>query len=187
MVLAALEYYRVPAAYAVARVQQGQGAAYHDRRVSLRGHEDVRAHTRRRGFAVGAGDAERVVIVLHDRAPGLRALEHRHAPGLGLDYLGVIVAHSGGAHHELDIRRYVHRRVAYLDVYAQAAQVARLLALGHVRAVYHQAHTRQHLRQRRHRDSARADQMPALARFQILFKVCHICSKPSKNLILSFP
>ena len=119
--------------------------------------------------------------------PALCALEDRHAARPRLDYLRVVVMHRGGADDELDIRRDIHGRVAYLDVYAQAAQVARLFALGHVRAVYHQAHTRQHLRQRRHRDASRANEMAALAGFQVLFKVCHICSKPSKNLILSFP
>ena len=87
--------------------------------------------------------------------------------------------HRGGADDELDIRRDIHGRVAYLDVYAQTAQIACFLALRHVGTVYHQAHAGQHLRQRRHRDASRANEMAALAGFQVLFKVCHICSKPS--------
>ena len=90
-----------------------------------------------------------------------------------------VVMHRGGADDELDIRRDIHGRVAYLDVYAQTAQIACFLALRHVGTVYHQAHAGQHLRQRRHRDASRANEMAALAGFQVLFKVCHICSKPS--------
>ena len=33
---------------------------------------------------------------------------------------------------ELDVGRDIHGRVAYLDVYSQAAQIAGLVALGHV-------------------------------------------------------
>ena len=94
------------------------------------------------------------------------------------DYLRVVVMHRGGADDELDIRRDIHGRVAYLDVYAQTAQIACFLALRHVGTVYHQAHAGQHLRQRRHRDASRANEMAALTGFQVLFKVCHICSKP---------
>ena len=132
VILAALKDDGVPAADAVSGVQQGQRAAYHDGRVPLRGHEDVGAHAGGRGLAVGARDAQGVVVVLHYGAPGLCALENGHAAGAGLDYLGVVVMHRGGADDELDVGRDVHGRVGYLDVYAQAAQIAGLVALGHV-------------------------------------------------------
>ena len=173
VILAAFKYYRVPAAHAVPRVQQRQRAAYHNGRVPLCGHEYVSAHAGGGRLAVGPGYAERVVIVAHYRAPSLRPLENRHAARPRLHDLRVRVPHGGGADDKLYVRRDVHRGVAYLYVYPQLAQVLGLFALGHVRAVYDEAHAGEHLGQRRHRDASDPHKMPALAGLQIFFKICH--------------
>ena len=52
-------------------------------------HEDVGAHGGGGGLAVGAGDAQGVLIVLHDGAPGLGPLIDGDAPGDGPGDLGV--------------------------------------------------------------------------------------------------
>ena len=173
VILAALEDDGVPAAHAVPRVQQRQRAAYHNGRVPLCGHEYVSAHAGGGRLAVCPGYAERVVIVAHDGAPGLCPLENGHAACPRLHDLRVRVAHGGGAHDELDVGGHVHRRVAYLHVYPQLAQVPRLFALGHIRAVDDEAHAGEHLRQRRHGDAADADEVPALAGLQVFFKISH--------------
>ena len=177
-----LEYYRVAAADAVSGVQQREGAAYHDGRVALGGHEYVRTHAGGGGLAVGTGYAQRVLIVAHDGAPGLGALEHGDAACPGLHYFAVVVAHGGGAHHELYVRGDVHRPVPYLDLYAQGAQMLRLFALGHVGAVYHQPHAREHFGQRSHAHAAYTYQVPAHAGPEIILKICHNSSCPVNQI-----
>ena len=131
-VLAALEYDGVPAADTVSGVQQGQRAAQHDGRVALCGHEYVGAHAGRGGLAVGARYAQRVGVVAHDCAPGLRAFKDGDAPSVGLDNLAVVIVYCGGTHDELYVRRNVHGAVSNLHIYAQGTQMLRFLALGHV-------------------------------------------------------
>ena len=109
-VLAALRNEAALAADAERAADGGQVAADHDRRVHLRldGHH---GHHRGRGsLAVGTGEADDIVVVAHDVAPGLCALHDRDAELVCADDLGVFVVNGGGAHDQgraLDVLRPV--------------------------------------------------------------------------------
>ena len=109
-VLAALRDEAALAADAERAADGGQVAADHDRRVHLRldGHHGH--HRGRGGLAVGAGEADDIVVVAHDVAPGLCALHDRDAELVCADDLGVFVVNGGGAHDQgraLDVLRPV--------------------------------------------------------------------------------
>ena len=109
-VLAALRNEAALAADAERAADGGQVAADHDRRVHLRldGHHGH--HRGRGGLAVGAGEADDIVVVAHDVAPGLCALHDRDAELVCADDFGVFVVNGGGAHDQggaLDVLRPV--------------------------------------------------------------------------------
>ena len=95
-VFAALGDDGVAAAHPVPGVEQGQIAADHDRRVLPGLHKDVGDHGGGGGLAMGAGDADRVLVLLHQHAPGLGPLEDGDAGGSGGGDLGVVVVGGGG-------------------------------------------------------------------------------------------
>ena len=120
----------VALAHAVAGgLQQGQGAADHDGGILLRGHHDMGAHGGGGGLAVGAGDAQGVIVVPHYGAPGLRPLEHRDSTAAGLYDLRVVVMDGRGADDELRVRLYVFGPVADEHFYTHGAQVLHLVAV----------------------------------------------------------
>ena len=161
-VFAALGDDRVALADAIARVQQLQGAADHHGRVLLRGHEDVRGHAGGGRFAVCAGDAEGVLIALHDRAPGLRALENGDAARHRAGDLGVIVVNGGGADDKVALAEVICR-VADGNGNAKRAQMLDGGASVHVAALNLKPHAVQHFCKRAHRNAADACKMRALS------------------------
>ena len=60
--------------------------------------------------------------------------------------------------------------MAYLNGYAEGTQMLRLLALGHVRAVYDKAHAGEHFRERGHAYPAYAYKVPAHPGLEIILK-----------------
>ena len=162
-VLAGLQNDGLSAAHPVAAVEHGQGAADHHRGVRLGGHEDVGGHGGGGGLAVGAGDAQGVLILPHDGPPGLRPLKDRDPQGPGGGDLRVVVVDGGGAHHELRAVD-VAGLVAHVDGNAQRAQPGHGGAVGLVTALDQEAHAVEHLRQRAHGHAADARQMDPAAR-----------------------
>ena len=183
-VFAGLQNDGVPLPYPVARVEHGQGAADHHGGVRLGRHEDMGGHRGGGGFAVGAGEAHGIFIVLHDGAPGLGPLIHGDAPGDGPGDLGVFVVDGGGADHQVTVLQ-VLRRVADGHGDPHRAQVLHRVALAHVRALHRHAHALQYLRQRAHTHAADARQVDPLAGVDILVKVLsrmkHICCLLDRN------
>ena len=178
----------VSLAHPIARMEHGQGAADHHGGVRLGRHEDVGGHGGGGGFAVGAGDAQGVFIVLHDSAPGLGPLIHGDAPGDGPGDLGILVVDGGGADHQVAVLQ-VLRRVADGHVDALGPELADGVAFRHVRALHPQAHAQQHLRQGTHTHPADAGQVgpdPGLEKgFDIYGRMHHIGSLP--HLENSYP
>ena len=169
-VLAGLQNDGVTLAHPVSSLQQGQRAANHHRGVQLGGHEDVGADGGGGGLAVGAGDAQGVLIPCHDGAPGLGPLEHGDASGQSGGDLRVVVVYGGGAHHAV---RPLHtlRQMANGHRDAQAAQMCHGGALLPIGTRDDDSVAQQHLRQRGHGDTANAHQMGPLSRFDILMDV----------------
>ena len=122
IILTGLHYNGVAVTDSVPRFQERQRAAYHDGRVLLGRHQYVRAHGCGGGLAVGAGDAQRIAVVLRYCAPGLCALKHRDAKLVCADYLGIVVMHGSRAHDKLHVLRYILRPVADKYFYALSAQ-----------------------------------------------------------------
>ena len=148
-VLAALQDDGVPVAHPVAGAQQGQGAADHHRGVHPGGHDDVGAHGGGGGLAVGARDAQGVLVAPHDGSPGLGPLKDGDARGAGGGDFGVFVVDGGGADHQLRALD-VLPPVADGHGDAQGAQVLHRGAVAHVRAGDHHARLVKHLGQGGH-------------------------------------
>ena len=152
-VLAALQDDGVPLAHPVAGPQQGQGAADHDGGVQPGGHDDVGAHGGGGGLAVGAGDAQGVLVAPHDGAPGLGPLKDGDAGGVGGGDLRIVVVDGGGADDQLGLAQ-VLGPVADVDGDAQAPQVLHRGALPHVGAGDDHAGSVEHFGKGRHGDPA---------------------------------
>ena len=141
--------------------------ADHDRRVQPGLHENMREHGGRRRLAVGTGDANGVLVRLHDVAPGLGALKDGDASGAGGGDLRVVVVRGSRADEAvgaLDILGAVADR----DLDALGDQLVRGDGGVHVRAGDLHPHAPQHQPQRAHRHAADADQMAVLPGLQIL-------------------
>ena len=180
-VFAGLQNDGVPLPYPVARVEHGQGAADHHGGVRLGRHEDMGGHGGGGGFAVGAGEAHGIFIVLHDGAPGLGPLIHGDAPGDGPGDLGVFIVDGGGADHQVTVLQ-VLRRVADGHVDALGPQLADGIAFRHVGALNDQAHAQQHLCQGTHAHPADTGQVgpdPGLQKcFDIYGRMHHTLVPP---------
>ena len=180
VIFARLHHDRVARADTVAGMQQRQRSADHNGRVALSGHEDVRAHGGRRRLAVRAGDAERVAVILHDRAPRLRALKHRKPAAVRLNDLRVFVVHGGGADDKFGVRRDVLRAMPDEHGNAERAQMRHVRPLVHVRTGDRDAHAAQHQSERPHGDASDADQVNVLTGDKVAVQtfeiVCHIPS-----------
>ena len=118
-----------------------------------------------------AGNAQRVRVAAHQRAPRLRPLKDRDAAAVRLVHLRVVVMHGGRADHELNIIRDIGSAVTDVDWNAALAQRERIVALAHVRAADVQPGAVQHLCQRRHGHAADTDQQPGFSGNQIILKI----------------
>ncbi len=116
---------------------------------------------------MGTGDADGVFILLHDGAPGFRALKNGDALPAGGGNFGVVIVNSGGADDELRALD-VAGRVPHVDGDAQAPQMIHHGAAGLVAALDRQAHAVKDLRQRAHGDAADARQMDPAARSDVM-------------------
>ena len=154
----------VAVAHPVPGVQQGQGAADHDGGVLIRGHHDVGAHGGGGGFAVGAGNAQGIAVVLGDGAPGLGPFKDRDAQRMGTDNLRVIVMDGGRAHHEFNFLGNIFCLVADGHRDALLRQTHDVLVPVHIRAADCNAHTPKHIRQGGHGNAADTDQVASSAR-----------------------
>ena len=131
---------------------------------------------------MGAGDAQRVPIVLGDRAPGLRPLKDRDAARVRLDDLGVVVVGGGGAHQKFHIVGDILRPVADMDREAVRAQFFNVAAVVHIRAGDDDAHSLEDLRKGGHGHAADADQVALAAGREEIVKFDHGISAPKKSI-----
>ena len=176
-VFAAFQQNGVAVAHPVAGVKQGQIAADHNRGVQVCLHQDVGQHGSGGGFAVGAGNADGVLVGLHDLAPGLSPLKHGNARRPGGSDLGVVVVGSRRADNALgafDIPGIVPdgHRDSLLFQFPGAVGGA------HVRAGDLHAHALEHQAQGAHGNATDAHQMHMAAGYQILgnfFILKHNC------------
>ena len=129
-------------------------------------HGDMGHHGGGGGLAVGAGEADGVLIGGHDIAPGLGPLKYRD-PGLdrGGD-LRVFVVDSGGAD---DAVRSLNVLGTVADGHGNAGldQMIGGLALVHIRAGDRDAHAVEHHAQGAHGYAADADEMDVLAGLEV--------------------
>ncbi len=152
----------VAMAHPMARIQQVQVAANHNRGVDASLHGNMGHHRGSGGFAVGAGEADGVFIGGHNVAPGLRALKHRNILGGGSNDFGVFVVDCGGADDAvgpIDILGLVTNG----NGDARLFQMIGGFALMHIGAGNLDAHAVEHHAQGAHRHAADADQVHMLA------------------------
>ncbi|MPM96470.1 hypothetical protein SDC9_143633 [bioreactor metagenome] len=141
---------------AVAGTQQGKRASNHYCRIYGGGHTDVRCHGGGGRLAVCSGDADRVFVLTHYGAPGLRSLEHGYSGGSGGGYLGIIVVYGGGA-YDIVAAVDIGCVMADVDIYAYGAQMVDRRALAHIGTVNIYTCAVQYLCQGTHRNSSDAD------------------------------
>ncbi len=150
IVLAGFHDYRVAAADAVPRIQKRQRAADHNGRVLVRSHHDVRTHRGRGGLAVGAGDAQGVVIAL-DIAPQACVRSNTGMPlACAALISGVLIMHCRSAHDKFNVVRDVLGIVPDGDGDAFLPEVQDVGAFVHVGAGDVQPHAVEHFGQRGH-------------------------------------
>ena len=166
-VLAALHDNGVALAHAVACLQQGQVAADHNGGIGLGLHHNMGDHGGGSGLAVGAGDADGILVCLHDLAPGLSALKDGDAGGACSGDLGVVVVGGGGADDAVSAFD-VLGLMTDADGDALVDQLLGGSGSGHVRTGDIDAHALQDQAQRTHGNAANADQMDAAAGSDIL-------------------
>ena len=140
-------------AHPVAAVEHGEGAADHNGRICVGGHKNVSGHGGGSGFAVGAGNAHRVFVSLHNGAPGFCPFKNRDTLLVGRGDFGVVIMDGGGTDQKF--RPFnVLGAVAHSDRDTQAPQVLHSGAVLHVTALDLQAHAVQDLCQRTHGNAA---------------------------------
>ena len=171
----------ITVAHPVTGVEQGQITADHDGGVPLGGHEDVGHHRGGSGLAMGAGDADGVLIRLHDHAPCLCPLKDRDTGGTGGLDLRIVVVGGGGtddALRPLDILG----TVTDLHMDAMGDQLIGRNRGIHIRTGNGQPHALKHQPQRPHGNAADTDQMhPASGldvRLHSQISLIHICAHP---------
>ena len=147
-------------------MEQRQVAADHHRGVQIGFHQDVGQHGGRCGFSVGAGNADGVLVGLHDLAPGLCPLKHGDAGGTGGGNLRVVVVGGSGADNAgsaLNILRMVSDGNGNTLLLQFSGAVGR----AHIRAGNLHPHALEHQTQRAHRNAADAHQMHVTAGCEI--------------------
>ena len=100
-VLACFQNNGVPRPHPMGAVDEGKHAADHQRRIGAVGKGDAGSHGGGGGFAVRAGNAQRVAVPAHDNAEGLRTFKHRDASLPGGHDFRVVVMHSRRANHKI--------------------------------------------------------------------------------------
>ena len=181
-VFAAFQHDGVPVADPVSRVQQGQVAADHDRGIHIRFHEDMGHHGRGGGLSVCAGDADGVMVGLHDLAPCLRPLKHGDACGTGGSDLRVVIVGGGSADDAVRALNIL-RPVSDGDGNALFDQLIRGHGCVHIRTSDLHAHALQHQTQRPHGYAADPHKMHMMAGRQIFrdfLTIQHVCQFPHR-------
>ena len=171
-VFAGFQHNRVTVAYTVAGTEQRQRAAHHDCGIQGGSHGDMCHHRSGCGFAVSAGDAHGVFIMLHNGAPGLGALKYRNPLRMGRSDFGIGIVHGGSADN-IVAAADIFSTVTNGDLDPQAAQMVYGIALAHIGTVYGNAGAVQHFGQRGHGHAADADQMCACSGDHIMTDIFH--------------
>ncbi len=78
-------------------------------------------------------------------------------------YLGIVIMSGGCTHDEVNVVCYIGRIMTYGYFYPLFTQVRGTLALRDIRAAYDKSRVRKHLGQRRHRNSAYADEVASFS------------------------
>ena len=177
VVLAGFHHDHVSVSDAMPGVQQRQRTADHDRGVLVRRHQDVGAHRGGGGFPMGSGDADRIAVIARDGAPGFGAFENGdvHLPRPA-DF-GVFIPHGRRTDDEIDIRRDILGPMPDFNMDSLCLQRADVSAPVRVGTADDDAHTEQNLGQRRHGNTADADQIAFPAGRHIIGKIRH-CTTP---------
>ena len=157
-VLTALQDDGITATHPMTRTEQGQVAADHDRGIQFSLHEDMGHHRSSRGLSVGTGDADRVLVGLHDLAPGLSPLKDGDACRTCCGDLRIVIVGCGGADDALGALDIL-TAVTDLDRDALADQLVGRDRGIHIRTGDLHAHALQHQAQGTHGDTANTDQM----------------------------
>ena len=173
-VLAGLQDNGFALPHPVAGAQDREGTANHHRGVNPGRHGNVGTHRGCGCFAVGAGDAQGILIPPHNGSPGLGPLEHRNAQGMGRSDLRVIIVDSGGADHQV-LALHTLPPVADDHGDAQGTEMVYRRVLFHIRAGDDQAFSVEHFCQGGHGHSANPHQMRPFPGYNVIMDsiVCH--------------
>ena len=158
----------------------GQIAAYHDGGVHAAGLGKGGDHGGGRGLSMGAGHTHHLLIMLHDKAPGLCPGDDGNAGRPGGHDLRVVIPDGGGAD---DQRGLAHIVGAVADGHGNAhfVQTQRIDGAVPVAAPDVCAHVLEHLGQRPHGNAADADQVDGSAGMKNFRKVQIVHAKTFLN------
>ena len=166
-VFAALKQNGIPMAYSMSCMKQGQVSADHHRRIQVSLHQNMGHHRGGGGLSMGTGDADSILIGLHDFAPGLCTFKHRDARCSGsCDFRIVIVSRSST--DDAVRTGYILCVVANGHRYSLVLQLLGGNRGAHIRAGNHHAHSLQHKAKRTHGHTANSHQMHMASRNKIL-------------------
>ena len=122
------------------------------------------------GFSVGAGNADGILIGLHDLTPCLRTLKHRNAAGAGSRDLRIVIVRRGGADDAVGTCNVLGTVTDGHDN-ALTDQFIRGNRGVHIGTCHQHTHTLEHQSQRTHGNAADAHQVYMLARNQVFLDV----------------
>ena len=168
-VFTAFQQNRIAIAHSVTSMQQGQIAPDHHCRVHLGSHENMGNHRGCGGLAMGAGNADGILVRLHNDTPRLGSLKHRNTQCPGTGNLRVVIMHRSGTNNAVCIANIL-RPVADLHTNTLGNQLIGGNRGIHIRAGNDQSHTLQHKTQRTHGYAADTDQMDLFPRLYKFLK-----------------
>ena len=167
-VFAAFQNDGITVTHTVSRMQQRQVAADHDSGITFCLHHDVGHHGSGGGFTVGTGNADGILIGLHDFAPCLCTFKHRNAGCTGCSDFRVVIVGGCGTDDAVGTDNILGA-VSDGNFNTLADQFIRGNGGIHIRTGYQHSHALQHKTQRTHGNTTNAHQMDMLARCQEIF------------------
>ena len=147
-------------------MKQRQVSADHNRRVQIRFHQNMSHHGRCSGLSMSARDADRILVGLHDFAPGLGSLKHGNTSSASSCNLRIVIMGSCGADNTV-CTFDIFCMVANCNRYALFLQLLGRRRCAHIRTRYFHAHSFQHKTQRAHGYPANTNQMHMLTGHQV--------------------
>ena len=150
-----------------------QHSAERNRRVTLRGHENLRDHGCGRGLSVSTGNGDGVAVMLHYLSQKLRSRQHRNAAHLCRRKFRIVRMNRCGIDDHADVIGDILRLLSVENLRSHPFQVSCQVRPVGIRTADRKLVIQKNLCQAAHADAADADKMHSL-RFLKIYLI-HIC------------